>query len=319
MIQTFDNFTIEDLGVCELDVYDIEVENDHNFFGNNILVHNSGYINISYLMNKKGISNSIEENIELAGNIGKKVIQKFIDKGISDICYLLNAYDNSVLDMEQELVTDKFISTGDKRYYARYYKKDKKTNKFESKLKITGLNIISKSTPPWCKEKLKPVLEMILDKQPNDVLEYITECKNEFSKQPIENISIIKGVSSLKYDWSEGKLKGTEMKNGKWLGAPIGSRAAILFNEQIKKLNLDFNAIRPGDKVFMSSLKIPNPVKNQDIIGFNNPSFIEAANLKKYIDYDTMFSKNFMSNVELITIPIGWSLDKYKTDIDDWS
>ena len=31
------NFEIFDLGEKEIDVYDIEVENNHNFFGNDIL------------------------------------------------------------------------------------------------------------------------------------------------------------------------------------------------------------------------------------------------------------------------------------------
>ena len=32
-------FKIKDLGIHEINVYDIEVEDNHNFFGNNILVH----------------------------------------------------------------------------------------------------------------------------------------------------------------------------------------------------------------------------------------------------------------------------------------
>lgn len=35
------DFIVEDLGVKTETVYDIEIENLHNFFGNNILVHNS--------------------------------------------------------------------------------------------------------------------------------------------------------------------------------------------------------------------------------------------------------------------------------------
>lgn len=35
------DYEIIPLGKLELDVYDIEVEDTHNFFANNILVHNS--------------------------------------------------------------------------------------------------------------------------------------------------------------------------------------------------------------------------------------------------------------------------------------
>uniref|UniRef100_UPI003CDF86F8 DNA-directed DNA polymerase n=1 Tax=Aeromonas phage Aes123 TaxID=1198018 RepID=UPI003CDF86F8 len=41
----FIEFEIEDLGVMEIDVYDIEVDGNHNFFGNDILVHASVYLN----------------------------------------------------------------------------------------------------------------------------------------------------------------------------------------------------------------------------------------------------------------------------------
>ena len=39
-IKTSD-FVIEDLGIMEEDVYDLEIENSHNFFANDILLHNS--------------------------------------------------------------------------------------------------------------------------------------------------------------------------------------------------------------------------------------------------------------------------------------
>ncbi len=41
------DFKIEDLGECELDVYDIETEDNHNFVANNIVVHNSTYFDMS--------------------------------------------------------------------------------------------------------------------------------------------------------------------------------------------------------------------------------------------------------------------------------
>ena len=42
MLNVIENsqFKIESLGIQELDVYDIEVDSNHNFFANNVLVHN---------------------------------------------------------------------------------------------------------------------------------------------------------------------------------------------------------------------------------------------------------------------------------------
>jgi len=45
-----DDFEIIELGEQEIDVYDIEVEDNHNFFANDILIHNSVYVNCEPLV-----------------------------------------------------------------------------------------------------------------------------------------------------------------------------------------------------------------------------------------------------------------------------
>ena len=42
----FEDIVVEDLGIQTVDVYDIEVDENHNFFGNGILVHNSFYLTL---------------------------------------------------------------------------------------------------------------------------------------------------------------------------------------------------------------------------------------------------------------------------------
>lgn len=277
----------------------------------------SGYIRISDIMKKKIDSSkkewTLNEKLELVNTISQKLLYPMIYKAVDEVAYALNCYDKSFIDMEQETIADRFVATGNKRYFCRYFKNGKATHK------ITGLNIISKSTPPYCKEKLKPVLDIILDNDSQTLMTYIDEVRKDFNNQPVEAISPIKGVSSLEYTWREGKLQSKEQKIGRYLAAPIGSRAAILHNEFVVKNNLNFEHIRGGDKVYLTNLVIPNPVKNNDIVGYSNPRFMEDAKLKKYIDYDALFYKNFKKNVELITTPIGWSLDKYSTGLDDWS
>jgi len=45
-VSEISDFEIEDLGIQEKWVYDLEIEKNHNFFGNDILVHNSVYITL---------------------------------------------------------------------------------------------------------------------------------------------------------------------------------------------------------------------------------------------------------------------------------
>ncbi len=69
---TLEEFEVEDLGIIEEWVYDIEVEDNHNFFANNILVHNSAYIMYNLPFNKFDDINQLVNYIQgLARELGK--------------------------------------------------------------------------------------------------------------------------------------------------------------------------------------------------------------------------------------------------------
>lgn len=277
----------------------------------------SGYFNLLKIMNKKfnGSVIPVQDGIDTCNNIINKILVPFIDEALDQVAFALNARHREVLDMEQETIADKFVSVADKRYYCRYYKKNKKTGELESHHKITGLSLISKSTPPFCKEKLQPVLDMILDRDVNELINYIDDVKKEFIHAPVESISPTKGVSSIDYP-----LPGYRKFNGeKYLTAPLHSRGALIHNTAITKLESRYEPIRDGDKVFTTYLTKPNKeALNENVISFINPKFMEDSKIYKYIDYDIMFEKNFLKNIELITAPIGWSLNKYQALMDDW-
>lgn len=304
-------------GVREEWVYDIEVEDNHNFFANDILVHNSGYVDISSLVDKKIARDNreytIEEKYNLVNTLSEKVLYPQIQKAIDEVAYVLNALDSSFLIMEQETIAEKFVSVADKRYFCRGLKFDKVANKIKPYFKITGLNIIGKSTPPYCKEKLTPVLDLILDTSAKEVVDYIEDIRKDFVNQPIQSISVIKGVSSIDYDKSTFKT----IKNGKSLTAPIHSRGSIIHNNIVTERKMDIPHIVAGDKVYYTYLKLPNPIMS-DVISYNDPRFMTLSGLLEYVDYNTLFEKNFKKSISLITEPIGWSLDPYQDAMDDW-
>ena len=278
----------------------------------------SGYVDISSLLDKKQQHDNkiynVEEQYDLINKISDKVLYPQIQTAIDDVAYLLNAYDPKCWVMEQETIAEKFVSVADKRYYCRGLKRSKKTKQIEPYFKITGLSLIGKSTPPFCKEKLEPVLDLVLDTDSKKVVEYINEVRKEFEKQPVHTISVIKGVSSIDYDSRTFKT----IKNNKELTAPIHSRGAIIHNNLIKQKGLDIPYIGAGDKVYYTYLTLPNPVMS-DVISYNDPRFMELSGLIKYVDYNTLFEKNFKKNIQLITEPIGWSLDEYQGVMDEWA
>jgi DNA polymerase elongation subunit (family B) len=248
---------------------------------------------------------------EKTKKIVSDILQPVIEKAINEVIYTLNAInpDNSIIAMEHETLADKFISVADKRYYCRYMSDNK------PKHKITGLSLIGKSTPKWSKEKLKPVLDIILDKNSNSLVEYIESVREEFKKAPIGDICSIKSLSSVDYPIIKAVDK---LYNTSGNSAPFHSRGAIYHNKLNKEMALGFKDISPKDKVYYAYLVLPNPT-NQNAISFINPDFMYKSGLIKYVDYNTLFEKNFTKNILLITDPIKWSLNKYQNLFDDWS
>jgi hypothetical protein len=256
-----------------------------------------------------------EEGIITCKNIAEKIVDPVIKATTQEIAEILNAYNPSVLDMELETIADSFVSVADKRYYCRYYKNN------EEKYKITGLSLIGKSTPAWCKEKLKPILGIIADTSAKEVVEYIEDVKKQFTSAELKDICVVKGVSSIAYfqEPESGKFYQFNTETGRKNPAPFHSRGSIIHNWVLDKANdTTYNRIKGGDKVYILPLIIPNPFFNQNVICFTNPNFIKDYNISKYIDYDTMFEKNFKKNISLIAEPIGWSLNKFCGILDDW-
>jgi molybdopterin converting factor small subunit len=256
---------------------------------------------------------SKEAGLETCKNIADKIVDPVIKATTSNIATILNAYSPEVLDMEMETIADIFVSVADKRYFCRYYKKE------ESKYKITGLSLIGKSTPAYCKVALKPILELVADKDSKAIIDYMETVKEGFISAPLKDVCTIKGVSAIDYFQEGEKFYKFSQETGRKNPAPFHSRGSIIHNMLLDKEGDTQNTrIRAGDKVYILPLKIPNPAFNQNVICFINPKVIEEHGLMKYVDYDIMFEKNFKKNIQLITEPIGWNLDPYQGVLDEW-
>jgi hypothetical protein len=239
----------------------------------------SNYFTFKYVVPKEL---SEEEKLKWLKAFSDNEVQEVIKKAIEEIALCLNAYTPDALFMEQEIVCDTFISVADKRYVGRYFKNNK------PQYKITGLSIIGKSTPHWCKEKLQNAISIIMDGTPKDIVSYIEGIRQEFYLSPIEQICSIKGMSSLDYHLKDGKF--CKLEKNKELTAPIHSRGAIIHNKIVSERKLSTVPIRNKDKVFYAYLLTPNvEAYNQNIISFTNPKFIYESGLDKIIDYDLLF------------------------------
>ena len=307
VIQTFDNFTIEDLGVKEDWVYDIEVEDNHNFFGNNILVHNSCYYHLEPFVRKYQEKNpglNINEYVDWVDKFEEKVIQPVIQKTIDDFAYELNAYNKDKIGAAREIIADTAVFTAKKKYYARV--RDNEGTRYpddKPKIKVMGLEIIKSSTPKWSQRYLKQAIPHILDKDEADLRAWVKSIKQEFVRVNLNDIASAGGVSRLDYDIRKDTV-------------PIGSRAAIMHNMYIQQRGLQdrYAPIQGGDKCKRIFLIEPNKF-NSNIIAFTSDQFVTEIDC---VDYDTQFQKNFLKPLELMVEPLGYDLEKETETLEDW-
>ena len=176
------NFEIEDLGVQEIEVYDIEVENNHNFFGNDILIHNSGYYTIAPIMNeiiKNNPNKSINDYVDIANKFELKFIDPVIQKSVDIATTHLNARRPEVIGAKREIIADTCIYLQKKRYLARV--RDSEGTRYpesEPHMKYMGVELARSSTTDWVKKHLSESLNILFDKFKNKEIEkhYIAYC-----------------------------------------------------------------------------------------------------------------------------------------------
>lgn len=308
-IEIESSFEIEDLGICEEWVYDIEVEKNHNFFGNNILIHNSVYYQIEPFV-EMFISNNPDKDIDFyvdwVDSFEKKVIQPVIERTIDDFATELNAYSKQSIGAEREIISDTSVFSAKKKYYARV--RDSEGVRFPADapyIKVMGLEIARSSTPKWAKKKLKEAIPHILDKDEDSLRNWISETKSEFIEANLNDIAQVGGVSRVDYDLHIDKA------------IPIGSRAALVHNNYVKKLGIEnkFTTIQSGDKCKRLFLRTPNPM-NSNIIAYISDEFAELV--ADYVDFDTQFEKGFLSALKIMVESLGYNLDKETSSLDDW-
>ena len=112
-LEKTNNFTVKSLGVQEIDVYDIEVKDNHNFFANNICVHNSVYLTFSEIIPEEW---SREKSLDFLMYVSDGFCQKVINKTMSDIDEDLNALVKGIVEADREVISSSAFWTAKKNY-----------------------------------------------------------------------------------------------------------------------------------------------------------------------------------------------------------
>ena len=238
--------------------------------------------------------------ISVMDKICEEKIQPYIDKSYKELADYVHAYDQK-MQMKREGLSDKGVWTAKKRYILNVYNNEG-VQYAEPNMKVMGLEMIKSSTPSAIREKMKASIKLMMTGNEQQVQDFIAEFRKEFKKLPAEEISFPRGLNGLN-TYSDPVMLFKK-------GTPIHVRGAIIYNHNLKKLNLTkkYPLIQEGEKLKFTYLKMPNHFKN-DVISF--PGRIpKEFELDNYIDYDLQFDKAFLEPISVILKCMNWSAEK---------
>jgi DNA polymerase elongation subunit (family B) len=176
------------------------------------------------------------------------------------------------------------------------------------KLKIQGIEAVRSSTPHACRENIKTALDIIMNKERDDLKKFVNSFHTDFLELPFEDVAFPRGVKNMdKYKDSSRIYKSA---------TPIHVKGALLFNNLIKQHKLKhIMPITDGDKIRFAYLKMPNPI--HDTVIAVPEELPKEFNLDKYIDRQLQFEKSFLDPLKSITEIIGWEIEE-KATLDDF-
>jgi DNA polymerase elongation subunit (family B) len=260
------------------------------------------FLNFEKVVNKvfKGQNPTEEEVINFLTQICDTTMQTFIDKSFNKLCETTNAYQNC-LHMKREKICSSALWRKKKNYILNVW--DNEGVRYaEPKIKMSGIEAVKTSTPTYCRKAIKDAIEIIMNREEDELISYVDKIRQEFHNLSPEQIAFPRGANDVKKFYSPSTIytKGT----------PIHVRGALLYNHHIKKLNLldKYSLINNGEKIKYIYLKKPNPI-GENVIAFIQ-RFPKELGLDKYVDYDLQFEKSFLEPVRSLVDIIGWKTEK---------
>jgi DNA polymerase elongation subunit (family B) len=170
----------------------------------------------------------------------------------------------------------------------------------EPKLKIKGLEIISRTSSQFAKDNMPKTLDFILSGNEDGLVSYNKEMKRKFVTEDPGDVSSIKPANNL---------KKYILPNQQFLtGTPSHAKAALRYNQMIEKFGLSskYNEIKEGDTIHFIYLKEPNPTKLKYFAWPLGGTIPPELNIDRFIDWKVQFEKVYVNRVRDYTDILGW-------------
>ena len=223
-------------------VYDIEVDDTHTFFANNVLVHNT---DSTYF---KTYATNTADAIKIADSVAK-VVNKSFQPFMKEAFLCQPGYDEKI-KAGREVVSDRGIFVDKKRYMLHIVDNEGQSC---DKLKIMGLELKKTTIPRPVQIILTQFIERLLKGENWDdiAVEVVAYKKELIAADDMLSIGLPKGINNLE------KYNDTYLLDYK-TRLPGHVAASILYNEQLDEYN-DLASLRitSGMKIKIFYLKKP--------------------------------------------------------------
>jgi len=276
-------------------------------------------LDLSDFIDKYIPSKTTLEKVNFIDKFTNTKIQPYVKKCVEELGNYTNVYENKI-SFARENIADTMISVQAKKYVMSVCN-SKGIYYATPKLKIMGLEMIKASTPKPIRDTLRKSLSVILYGNEEQTQEFISNFREVYNTLSVSDIAFPRGVSNIeKYADEQSIYKpGICIKdNGKTIntGTPIHVRGSLLFNHYITKYKLNniYEPIKTSDKIKYVYMKLPNPIK-EDIFAFHN-KIPKELDLERFVDYNTMFEKSFLANINMLLVPLKWKLEKQNNLFD---
>lgn len=240
-------------------------------------------------------------------------VQTFINAAYNVMAKRMFNVDKHTLEIKQEIISTTGFWLAKKRYAQwRINENGKNIKDDNKKMEVKGIDVVRTSFPKKFREFLEEALKMILAKKPKEELDKrIIQFRSELNSFTV--LELAKNTS-VKFQSQDGKHNYNPKTRNPFSivsGTPAQAKAAIYYNDLLKKFNLhkDVEMIHSGSKIKWVYLR-ENPY-NMDCLAFKadgtDPDRIMEI-VNTYVDRKRLYEQELKGKLEDFYNVFKWML-----------
>lgn len=270
---------IEKLPITNDYVYDIEIEDTHTFFANNILVHNT---DSTYF---KTYAESIEDAIKIADAVADNVNSSYQDFMVKT--FLCQPGFDNLVKCGREVVSDRGIFVEKKRYILHLVDIE---GKRVDKCKVMGLDTKKTTLPTAVSKKLNRFIERLLKGETwDDIAQSVVDYKDQLiNSKNVLDIGLPKGVNKVEQYTEDYKRNPTTRLPGHVAAAIFYNQCLFEFDDKVSMQitsGMKIKVFRLRNKFGrFTSIAIPTDIEDIPPWFLENFSIDKPAHILRLVD-----------------------------------